>query len=163
MNILFKQSRGAIRAMREIARYATYDIDMESEFYLNNAGAGGTGATGDVTPSGGGGGVEPGQPSYNTTATINGVSQNIAGGSVTATAPVTSVAVSGTNLGDVVFTAKVDGAGDAINPTSHNANGASFTGLNVEADHSLVVYRNGTVWFTIAAQNPGGEDGPDIN
>ena len=163
MNILFKQSRGAIRAMREIARYATYDIDMESEFYLNNAASGGTGTTEDVTPSGGGGGVEPGQPSYNTTATINGVSQSIAGSSVTATAPVTSVAVSGTNLGDVVFTAKVDGTGDAINPTSHNANGASFTGLNVEADHSLVVYRSGTVWFTISAQNPGGEDGPDIN
>ena len=163
MNILFKQSRGAIRAMREIARYATYDIDMESEFYLNNAASGGTGTTEDVTPSGGGGGVEPGQPSYNTTATINGVSQSIAGSSVTATAPITSVAVSGTNLGDVVFTAKVDGSGDVINPTSHDANGASFTGLNVEADHSLTVYRNGTVWFTIAAQNPGGEDGPDIN
>ena len=143
--------------------YATYDIDMESEFYLNNAASGGTGTTEDVTPSGGGGGVEPGQPSYNTTASINGVSQSIAGSSVTATAPITSVAVSGTNLGDVVFTAKVDGSGDVINPTSHDANGASFTGLNVEADHSLTVYRSGTVWFTITAQAPGGEDGPDIN
>ena len=143
--------------------YATYDIDMESEFYLNNAASGGTGTTEDVTPSGGGGGVEPGQPSYNTTATINGVSQSIAGSSVTATAPITSVAVSGTNLGDVVFTAKVDGSGDVINPTSHDANGASFTGLNVEADHSLTVYRSGTVWFTITAQAPGGDDGPDIN
>jgi len=131
---------------------------MESEYYLNNAGAGGTGATDDSTPSGGGGGVEPGQPSYNTTATINGVSQSIAGGNVTATAPVTSVAVSGTNLGDVVFTAKVDGTGDAINPTTHNANGASFTGLNVEAGHSLVVYRGGTTWFTITAQAGGGGD-----
>ena len=130
---------------------------MESEFYLNNAGGGGTGSTGDITPSGGGGGVEPGQPSYNTTATINGVSQNISGGSVTATAPVTSVVVSGTSLGDVVFTAKVDGTGDAINPTSHDANGASFTSLNVQAGHNLVVYRGGTVWFTITAQDPGGD------
>ena len=138
--------------------YTTSDIDMESEFYLNNASLGGTGTTGDVTPSGGGGGVEPGQPSYNTTATINGVSQSIAGGSVTATAPVTSVAVSGTNLGDVAFTAKVDGTGDAINPTTHNANGASFTGLNVEAGHSLTVYRGGTTWFTITAQAPSGGD-----
>ena len=86
---------------------------------MNNAGAGGTGATGDVTPSGGGGGVEPGQPNYSTTATINGVSQSISGGSVTATAPLTSVAVSGCNLGEVTFTAKVDGTGDAISPTSH--------------------------------------------
>ena len=136
--------------------YATYEIDMESEFYLNNAGAGGTGTTEDVTPSGGGGGVEPGEPSFNTTASINGVSQSIAGGSVTATAPITTVAVSGTNLGDVAFTAKVDGTGDAINPTSHNANGASFTGLSVAAGHSLVVYHDGTTWFTITAQAPSG-------
>ena len=133
--------------------YIVNDIDMESEFYLNNAGGSGTGATGDVTPSGGGGGVEPGQPSYSTTARINGVSQSIAGGSVTATAPVTSVTVSGSNLGDVTFTAKLDGTGEAINPTSHDASGASFTGLNVEADHSLVVYRGSAVWFTINARS----------
>ena len=136
--------------------YATYDIDMESEFYLNNAASGGTGTTEDVSPSGGGG-VEPGEPSFNTTANINGVSQSIAGGSVTATAPITSVVVSGNNLGDVAFTAKVDGTGDAINPTSHDANGASFTGLNVAAGHRLMVYRGGNLWFTITAQDSGGE------
>ena len=139
--------------------YAAYDIDMESELYLNNAGMSGTGTTDDVTPSGGSGGVTPGEPSYNTTATINGVNQSIAGGSVTATAPVTRVAVSGTNLGDVTFTAKVDGTGDAINPTSHDANGATFTGLNVEAGHRLVVYHGNTVWFTITAHDSdGGSD-----
>ena len=136
--------------------YMTSEIDMESEYYLNNAGTGGTGVTGDVTPSGGGGGVEPGQPSYSTTASINGTNQNIAGGSVSATAPVTTVTVSGTNLADVTFTAQIDGTGDAINPTSHNANGASFTGLNVEAGHTLTIYHGGTVWFTITAQAPGG-------
>ena len=136
--------------------YAAYDIDMESEFYLNNAGTSGTGSTEEVTPGGGSGGVTPGQPIYNTMATINGVSQSIAGGSVTATAPVASVAISGTNLDEVTFTAKVDGAGDAINPTSHDATSATFTGLNVEAGHSLVVYRGGTVWFTITAQASGG-------
>ena len=141
--------------------YAAYDIDMESEFYLNNAGTSGTGSTEEVTPGGGSGGVTPGQPIYNTMATINGVSQSIAGGSVTATAPVTTVAVSGTNLDEVTFTAKVDGTGDAINPTSHNANSATFTGLNVEAGHSLVVYRGGNVWFTITAQASGG--GTDQN
>ena len=137
--------------------YATAEIDMESEFYLNNAATGGTGTTEDVSPSGGGG-VEPGEPSFNTTASINGVSQSIAGGSVTATAPVTSVAVSGTNLGDVAFTAKVDGTGDAINPTSHDANGASFTGLNVAAGHRLMVYRGGNLWFTITAQDSEGDN-----
>ena len=136
--------------------YAAYDIDMESEFYLNNAGMSGTGTTDDVTPSGGSGGVTPGEPSYNTTATINGVNQSIAGGSVTATAPITRVAVSGSNLGDVTFTAKVDGTGDAINPTSHDANGATFTGLNVTAGQRLVVYHGDTVWFTIAARDSDG-------
>ena len=135
--------------------YAAYEIDMESEFYLNNAGTTGTGSTSDVTPGGGSGGVTPGQPSYNTSATINGVSQSIAGGSVNATAPITSVAVSGSNLGEVEFTAKVDGAGDAINPASHDARGATFTGLNVEAGHSLVVYHGGNVWFTVMAQDSG--------
>ncbi len=139
--------------------YQSADIDMESEFYLNNAGQSGGGSTEDLTPSGGGG-VEPGQPSYNTTATINGVSQSIAGGSVTVTAPITRVAVSGTNLGDVTFTAKVDGTGEAITPTSHNANGAAFTGLNVAAGHSLVIYRGGSVWFTVTAQASGGDDDP---
>ena len=137
--------------------YTTADIDMESEFYLNNAGTGGTGTTEDVTPSGGGG-VTPGQPSYNTTAIINGTSQSIAGGSVTATAPITSVAVNGTNLGDVTFTAKIDGTGEAISPTSHDANGASFTGLNVAAGHSLVVYHGSTAWFNITAQDSGGNN-----
>ena len=80
----------------------------------------------------------------------------------TATAPVTSVAVSGNNLGEVAFTAKVDGSGEAINPSSHDANGAAFTGLNVEAGHSLVVYHGGTVWFTITAQASGG-GGSDPN
>ena len=138
--------------------YATYDIDMESEFYLNNAGVGGTGTTDDVDPSGGSGGVTPGEPVYNTSATINGVSQSISGGSVTATAPITSVAVSGSNLGDVVFTAKVDGTGDAINPTSHDANGASFTGLNVTESHSLMGYHGGTLWFTVTADDNTGEN-----
>ena len=138
--------------------YATYDIDMESEFYLNNAGVGGTGTTDDVDPSGGSGGVTPGEPVYNTRATINGVNQSISGGSVTATAPITSVVVSGSNLGDVVFTAKVDGTGDAINPTSHDANGASFTGLNVTESHSLMVYHGGTLWFTVTADDNTGEN-----
>ena len=128
---------------------------MESEFYLNNAGTNGTGSTSDVTPGGGSGGVTPGQPSYNTSATINGVSQNIAGGCVNATAPITRVVVSGANLGEVEFSAKVDGTGDAINPASHDANGATFTGLSVEAGHNLVVYHGGTAWFTITAQDSG--------
>ncbi len=135
--------------------YAAYEIDMESEFYLNNAGNGGTGNTDDVDPTGGSGGVTPGQPTYNTNATINGVSQSISGGNVTVTAPITSVVVNGTTLGDVAFMAKVDGTGDAISPTSHDATGASFTGLNVAAGHSLVVYRGGTAWFTITAQASG--------
>ena len=138
--------------------YAAYDIDLESEFYLNNAGTSGTGTTEESTPSGGSGGVTPGEPAFNTQAVINGVSQSISGGTVTATAPITSISVSGSDLGDVVFTAKVDGTGDAINPTSHDANGASFTGLNVEAGHNLVVYHGTVTWFTVTAMAPSSGD-----
>ena len=138
--------------------YAAYDIDLESEFYLNNAGTSGTGTTEESTPSGGSGGVTPGEPAFNTQAVINGVSQSISGGTVTATAPITSISVSGSDLGDVVFTAKVDGTGDAITPTSHDANGASFTGLNVEAGHNLVVYHGTVTWFTVTAMAPSSGD-----
>ncbi len=127
--------------------YAAYEIDMESEFYLNNAGgSSGTGATEDIAPE---------EPSYATNATINDVSQNIAGGNVTVTAPITSVVVSGTNLGSIEFTAKVDGTGDAFSPTSHDANGATFSGLNVSGGHNIVFYHGGTVWFTVTAQADG--------
>lgn len=143
--------------------YVVNEIDIESELYLNNAGVNGTGSTEDVTPGGGSGGVTPGEPLYNTTARINGTNQSIAGGSVTATAPVTSVVVGGTNLTDVAFTAKVDGTGDAITPTSHDATGASFTGLNVEAGHNLVVYHGDSIWFTITAQAAGGGGGDADN
>lgn len=89
------------------------------------------------------------------------MSQSIGGGNVNATAPITRVAVSGSNLADVAFTAKVDGTGDAINPTSHDANGATFTGLNVEAGQKLAIYRGGSVWFTITALSSGGGDGSE--
>jgi hypothetical protein len=103
--------------------------------------------------------VTPGEPAFNTQAVINGTTQSIAGGTVTATAPITSVTVSGSNLGEVAFTAKVDGTGDVINPTSHDANGAAFTALNVEVGHSLMVYHGSTLWFTITAKSAnGGED-----
>ena len=61
----------------------------------------------------------------------------------------------------MVFTAKVDGTGEAINPTSYDANGATFTGLNVETGHNLVIYRGGNVWFTITALSSGGGDGSE--
>ena len=82
-------------AQAEESSYAAYEIDMESEYYLNNAGVNGTGSTEDVAPS---------QPTYSTSATING---------------------------------------------------ATFSDLNVAAGHNLVVYRGGTAWFTITAQDSG--------
>ena len=38
------------------------------------------------------------------------------------------------------------------------ASGATFSGLNVEAGHSLVVYHGGTVWFTVTAEASGSPD-----
>ena len=53
---------------------------------------------------------------------------------------------------------KTDGTGDAINPTSHSASDATFSGLSVATGHSLVVYRDGSVWFTVTARSAGGND-----
>lgn len=59
------------------------------------------------------------------------------------------------NYIDVVFTAKIDGTGIAVCPISHDANGDSLMGLNVEAGHNLVVYHGSTVRFTITVQDSG--------
>lgn len=132
--------------------YQSDDIDVDSEYYLNNAGQGGAqGQTQEpATPST--------DPSYSNVVSLNGASQNIAGGSASVTAPLTSVVISGTNLSEAPVTALVDGTGAAITPTK-TATAITFSGLNVEAGHSLVVKKGTATWFTVTAET-GGSDGP---
>ena len=132
------------------ASYQTGTIDVDSEYYLNNAGVGGSeGTSTPATPST--------DPAYNNVVSLNGASQNISGGSATVTAPLTSVVISGSNLSDAPVTALVDGTGAAITPVK-TASSITFSGLNVEAGHSLVVKKDGATWFTVNAAAPGSDD-----
>ena len=140
--------------------YAASNLDMESEYYLNNAGQGGAQGSddgGSVSP------VEPGTPTYNNTATINGVSQSIAGGSVTVTAPVNTVVIGGSNLtSDLVYAVK-SGSAEHIAPTTSSASSLTFSGLAVAAGSSVTFFKaNGGIgiqWFVVNAQAAGGDNG----
>ena len=133
--------------------YASDDIDLESDLYLNNAGQGG--AQGETQESA----TPSTDPTYSNTAVINGVSQNIAGGSASVTAPITSIVVNGTALADAPVTARIAGADSDIQPTSKTATAITFSGLNIAAGGSITVKKNGTAWFTVTGEEPGG-DGP---
>lgn len=132
--------------------YSSGDLDVDSEYYLNNAGEGGSqGQT-----------QEPATPgtsvTYNNNVLLNGVGQNISGGSASVTAPLNSVVISGTNLSEAPVTAQVEGSETVITPTK-SATTITFNNLNIEAGHTLIVKRNGTTWFTVTAEQGGG-DGP---
>lgn len=125
------------------------DVDA----YLNNAGVGGS--QGDetvVTPPGD-------TPQINLSATINGVSQNIAGGSVYVAAPLTSVVLSGSNLASA--SAVIKNGLEQYEPTSKTANNITWTGLNFNSGTELQVEIEGEVLFTINVQAAGGGGNPD--
>ena len=143
--------------------YTGSNLDIESEYYLNNAGEGGVQGSddgGSVSP------VEPGTPTFSNSATINGVQQSIAGGSVTVTAPVNTVVVTGTNLTSNLVYAVKSGSSEHIAPTSSTATSLTFSGLAVAAGASVAFFKAGgsgidTQWFAINAQAAGGDDDGD--
>ena len=136
--------------------YSSGDIDMESEHYLNNAGVGGGQGSEQATPA------TPGtDPTYNNTVSFNGVSQNVAGGSVAVTAPLDSIVITGTNLSDSPARVTVDD-GNAIFPAK-TASSLTVTGLAAQAGSVVKVFKNeGVLWFTVNVQAAGGSGGgPD--
>lgn len=138
--------------------YTGSNLDIESEYYLNNAGEGGVQGSddgGSTSP------VDPTTPQYNNTATINGVQQSIAGGSVSATAPVNSVTIGGSNLATTDPYAVKSGSTDHIDPSSTTETSINFTNLNVTAGQTITFYKGEgqPAWFTITAQAAGGGGG----
>ena len=129
-----------------VGSYSSGEVEMESEYYLNNAGTGG--AQGELTPS------EPAsdEPAVSTTATINGVAQNVAGGSVNVSAPLNSIALTGSNLADAELSIEVSGVAEPIAPTSKTANAASWTGLAIVAGKTVSVKLGSDTMFTITVQ-----------
>lgn len=132
------------------------DLDLiNEEAYLNNAGTGGSqGSETEVTPS-------PTTPVISSTAQINGVSQNIAGGSVAATAPLSSVVLNGSNLADANITMSVGGTPQQH--TSKTANAITWSGLEVTAGTVVTISKDGAVILTINVQAAGGGGGDDQN
>ena len=141
-------------SLEDAATEESGDLDLINEdAYLNNAGTGGAqGAETVVTPG-------DDSPVINSAASINGVSQNISGGSVAVTAPLTSVVLSGSNLDGATITMEVGGVAQAA--TAHTANQISWSGLNVAAGTSVVLKKDGATFLTINVQAAGGGTGGD--
>ena len=140
--------------------YAASNIEMESEYYLNNAGTGGSQGSASATPVT----PESNDPMYDRTALINGVEQNIAGGSVSATAPVETIVVTGVNLSEAPVTAKLthDGTDTDLTPAK-TATAITFSSIGAVADDTITVKKDGVTMFVVTAVAGGGGDGEDEN
>ena len=131
--------------------YVADELEVESDMYLNNAGQGGTqGEAEEASPS------QNTDPVYNSSVSINGTSQSVAGGSVTATAPVNTIAITGQNLEDSEAYLTVDN-GAAVQPATKTATAINFSGINATEGQVVRVYKaSGTLWFTVTAAAAGG-------
>lgn len=132
------------------------DVDA----YLNNAGVGGTEGTseGGVIPPG----PEDDTPIYNNTVVINGVSQNVSGGSVNVNIPLTNVVVTGFNM-EQGYLKLVPRDGAVETPTSETSTRVEWASPDMSsgADGDTVrMYKGETLWFTInmRLQPDGGDD-----
>lgn len=139
-------------SLEDAATEVSGDLDLINDgAYLNNAGVGGS--QGDETEV-----VEPSNdPVISNMATINGVSQSIAGGSVAVTAPLTTVTLGGSNLANAPITMEVGGV--AQQPTTKAATAIQWSGLNVAAGTSVVLKKSGVTFLTITIQAAGGNGG----
>ena len=132
------------------------DVDA----YLNNAGVGGSEGTseGGVIPPG----PEDDTPIYNNTVAINGVSQNVSGGSVDIRGTLNSVVVTGFNMeeGSVTLAVYDSPETPATSQTSTRVEWADLGILGTTEGAVVVVYKEGMQWFTInvRAQQDGGDD-----
>ena len=134
--------------------YSSGSLDVESEYYLNNAGVGGSQGSSQQGGSGG----DDNTPSYNNTVQLNGVSQNISGGSASVTAPINTVTITGTNLADSDMYAVKSDSAEHISPTTKTATTISFTALDVAAGQNVKFYKDGALWFTANAVQGGSDD-----
>lgn len=141
-------------SLEDAATEESGDLDLiNDDAYLNNAGTGGAqGAETVVTPG-------DDSPVINSTASINGVSQNIAGGSVAVTAPLASVVLTGSHLDEASITMEVGGVAQVA--TSTSASQISWTGLEVAAGTNVVLKKGGVTFLTINVQAAGGGTGGD--
>ena len=129
--------------------YNAYDIDLDNEAYLNNAGQGGSQGSGDNT---GGGSYTPSTETYNNTVAINGANQSVAGGSVNVTGSLASIGITGSNLSESGCVLMKAGVSTPVQPSSKTATTIAFTGIGGVAGETWRVYKDSAdaqPWFTI--------------
>lgn len=138
--------------------YAAAEIDVDNEAYLNNAGEGGSQGSGESS-----GGYTPStDPTYNQSVSFNGVSQNVSGGSVGVSAPLSTVVISGTNLTGSDCYAVKQGSEAHINPTK-TASTLTFNNLSGTASDVFRFYKNDTLWFTVTVSAGGSDQGGGVD
>lgn len=156
--VLSEECIGAdLTSLDAASEEATSELYIENnDAYLNNAGIGGSEGTsqgGEPTP-------EPGDetPIYSDTVVINGVNQNVSGGSVAVTGSLQSVVVNGANIQSGALT--MEGPSGAVSPTSETSSQVSWTGLNLASGSIIEVFKESMIWFSISvrAQQDGGDD-----
>lgn len=116
-------------------------LDLDNEAYLNNAGEGGTKGTSSSVPSG------PVVTTINDTATINGASQSIAGGSV-AVSQLSSITITGEHLDQGMITCVADGE-TTVEPSSATATAMSWAPDLGPGTHTFVFKKGLTTFLTI--------------
>jgi len=146
-------------------------IDVESEFYLNNAGTGN-----NVADAGNGGGSST--PSHDPDAvtvnsgvafTANGstLTQNVNGGSTSVNGPVSKMTFSGHNLDQAAIKAGTTNDVSAATAAVAAAGGESAEWTPAEAvanGSTIYCFKGGALWFTasvVAPAGPGDGNGSD--
>ena len=136
---------------------STFQIDVESEQFLNNAGTGGSAGT--STPAGG----ESSTPTVSTTARINGASQSIAGGSANVTS-LTSFAFQGSNLSQGSYH-MTKNSGASVQPSSTTDSAVTWNISEATVGDVYRFYVGDTLKCTVTVVSAGGgpDDDPDEN
>lgn len=121
------------------------EIYTEDDLYLNNAGSGGAQGVSEA-PS------QSTSPVVNNNVLINGISQNVAGGSVS-TDNLTSIVVTGSNLTDELLTIRQSGQSEVGHFTaSEDGRSATYSAggsIIPNEDRIYTIFVNGQIWFNL--------------
>lgn len=124
------------------------EIYTDDDLYLNNAGSGGAQGTSEA-PS------QSTSPVVSNNVLINGISQNVSGGSVS-TDNLSSIVVSGSHLSQGDLTIKEVGSSSEAQSFTVAQNGLSATydggGIVPNTDKVYEISFNGQVWFTLTVR-----------
>ena len=124
------------------------EIYTDDDLYLNNAGSGGEqGAELNLQPST--------APVVNNSVSINGISQDVSGGSVS-TDNLTSIVVTGTNLTDELLTIRQSGQSEVGHFTaSEDGRSATYSAggtIIPNEDRVYTIFVNGQAWFNLTVR-----------